>query len=374
MAAKDFYQVLGVSDSAGQDEIKKAYRKLAKQYHPDANPNNAGAAERFKEISEAHSTLSDPEKRKQYDQMRRYGAFDGMPRRPSGAGAGARRGGPGGMGGMGAEDAQGFDFGDLGGLGDIFSSMFGRGRRGGVEEPDGDTLEAVVEVPFRVAMLGGKIPVTLPVTETCSTCKGNGGAPGATFSTCPECQGKGTISFGQGSFAVSRPCPQCRGRGKIPSEKCPTCRGSGEVRTERRVVITVPPGTETGSRILLRGQGQPSHPGGPPGDLIITFQVQPDRFFRREGLDIVADVPINLAQATLGTRLRVRTLDGKKVLLRIPPGTQPGRKFRIKGQGIEKNGRKGDQLVGIQVTVPDKLTPEQEDLMKRFAESAGLPH
>jgi molecular chaperone DnaJ len=146
------------------------------------------------------------------------------------------------------------------------------------------------------------------------------------------------------------------------------------VRTERRVVITVPSGTETGSRILLRGQGQPSRPGGSPGDLIVTFQVQPDRFFRREGLDIVADVPINLAQATLGTRLRVRTLDGKKVLLRIPPGTQPGRRFRIKGQGIEKNGRKGDQLVGIQVTVPDKLTPEQEELMKKFAESAGLPH
>jgi molecular chaperone DnaJ len=375
VAAKDFYQVLGVSDSASQDEIKKAYRKLAKQYHPDANPNNASAAERFKEISEAHSTLSDAEKRKQYDQMRRYGAFDGMPRRPAGAGAGARRGGgPGGMGGMGAEDMSGFDFGDLGGLGDIFSSMFGRGRRGGVEEPEGETLEAVVEVPFRVAMLGGKIPVTLPVTETCPTCKGSGGAPGATFSTCPECKGQGTISFGQGSFAVSRPCPQCRGRGKIPSEKCPTCRGAGEVRTERRVVITVPSGTETGSRILLRGQGQPSRPGGPPGDLIVTFQVQPDRFFRREGLDIVADVPINLAQATLGTRLRVRTLDGKKVLLRIPPGTQPGRRFRIKGQGIEKNGRKGDQLVGIQVTVPDKLTPEQEELMKKFAESAGLPH
>ncbi|MDF3053312.1 MAG: dnaJ [Geminicoccaceae bacterium] len=368
MAAKDFYQVLGVSDSASQDEIKKAYRKLAKQYHPDANPNNASAAERFKEISEAHSTLSDPDKRKQYDQMRRYGAFDGMPRRP----AGARRGGPS---SMGAEDAQGFDFGDLGGLGDIFSSMFGRGgRRSAAAESEGDTLEAVVEVPFRVAMIGGKIPVTLPVTETCSTCSGSGGAPGATFSTCPECQGRGTISFGQGSFAVSRPCPQCRGRGRIPSDKCPTCRGAGEVRTERRITITVPPGTETGSRVLLRGQGQPSSPGGPSGDLIITFQVQSDRFFRREGLDIVADVPINLAQATLGTRLRVRTLDGKKVLLRIPPGTQPGRRFRIKGQGIERNGRKGDQLVGIQVTVPDNLTPEQQELMKRFAESAGLPH
>jgi molecular chaperone DnaJ len=374
VAAKDFYQVLGVQDSASQDDIKKAYRRLAKQYHPDANPNNTGAAERFKEVSEAHATLSDPEKRKHYDQMRRYGAFDGMPRRPAGAGAGRARGGPGGM-DPGEFEAQGFEFGDLGGLGDIFSSIFGRGAAGGRrEDSGGEALEAVVEVPFRVAMLGGKIPVTLPVTETCPTCKGTGGAPGATLSTCPECNGRGTISFGQGNFAVNRPCPLCRGRGKVPSVKCPTCNGAGEVRTERRVVITVPPGTETGERVLLRGQGQPSRPGAPPGDLVITFQVQPDRFFRREGLDIVADVPINLAQAALGTRIRVRTLDGKKVLLRIPPGTQPGRRFRIKGQGLEKNGRRGDQLVGVQITVPESLTSEQQDLMKRFADSAGLKY
>jgi molecular chaperone DnaJ len=373
VAARDFYQVLGVSDSASQEEIKKAYRRLAKQYHPDANPNNAAAAERFKEISEAHSTLSDPEKRKQYDQMRRYGAFDGAPRRPAGAGAG--RSGGGGAPDLGDFGAQGIDFGEMGGLGDIFSSIFGRGRReesrGGA---GGETLEAVVEVPFRVAMLGGKIPVTLPITDTCPTCQGSGGAPGATLSTCPECNGRGTISFGQGSFAVNRPCPQCRGRGKIPSEKCPTCRGAGEVRTERRVVITVPPATETGERVLLRGQGQPSRPGAPAGDLVITFQVQPDRFFRREGLDIVAEVPINLAQAALGTRLRVRTLDGKKVLLRIPPGTQPGRRFRIKGQGLEKNGRRGDQLVGVQVTIPETLTGEQQELMKQFADAAGLKY
>src|SRR6185503_17672531 len=324
-------QVLGVPDSASQDDIKKAYRRLAKQYHPDANPNNPKAAERFKEVSEAHSTLSDPEKRKQYDQMRRFGAFDGMSRRPQGAGASRPAGG-----GMDPGDlsGQGFDFGDLGGLG----------------------------------------PVTLPVTEACPTCTGSGGAPGATWSTCPECKGRGTISFGQGNFAVNRPCPQCRGRGRIPSEKCPTCRGAGEIRAERRVTITVPPATDNGDRVMLRGQGQANGQGSPPGDLVITFQVQPDRFFRREGLDIVADVPINLAQATLGTRLRVRTLDGKKVLLRIPPGTQPGRRFRIKGQGLEKNGRRGDQLVGVQVNVPDELTPEQQELLKKFADSAGLKY
>ncbi len=361
MAAKDFYQVLGVPDAASQEDIKKAYRRLAKQYHPDANPNNPAAAERFKEISQAHSTLSDADKRKQYDQMRRLGAFDGLGRRPAGASRG-----PGG-----APTAEDLDLGDLSGfgLGDIFSSIFGRGRR---EEPRGESLEAVVEVPFRVAMLGGKVPVTMPVVESCPTCAGSGGAPGATITTCPECDGRGTISFGQGSFAVNRPCPRCRGRGKIPSQPCPTCQGAGEVRTERRVMITVPPATESGSKVRLKGQGQPGRAGAPAGDLLITFQVQPDRFFHRDGLDIVCEVPINLAQAVLGTRLRVRTLDGKKVVLRIPPGTQPGRKFRVKGQGLEKNGRKGDQLVGVQVTLPAKLSPEQEALLKQFAESAGM--
>ena len=366
MAAKDFYQVLGVPDSASQADIKKAYRRLAKQYHPDANPDNPKAAERFKEISEAHSVLSDAEKRKQYDQMRRLGAFDGMARGPR-AGAGARPGGrtaP-------DIDVEGMEFGDFGGLGDIFSSIFGRGRQ---EEPRSEVLETLVEVPFRVAMLGGKVPVTLPVSESCPTCAGSGGAPGASWSTCPECNGRGTISFGQGGFAVNRPCPQCRGRGRIPSEPCPTCKGAGDVRTERNVVITVPPGAETGTRVRLRGQGLPGRAGAPAGDLLVTFQVQPDRFFHRDGLDIVCEVPLNLAQAVLGTRLRVRTLDGKKVVLKVPAGTQPGRKFRIKGQGIEKAGRRGDQLVQVQVTVPDTLTPEQQELLKKFAESAGLAY
>jgi molecular chaperone DnaJ len=289
VAAKDFYQVLGVPDSASQGEIKKAYRRLAKQYHPDANPDNAAAAERFKEISEAHSVLSDPEKRRQYDQMRRLGAFEGGPRRSS---AGPRTAGaPGDVG------AEGFDFGDFGGLGDIFSSIFGRGAR--QAEPRGESLEAVVEVPFRVAALGGKITVTLPVTDACPTCAGSGGAPGASWSTCPECNGRGTISFGQGGFAVNRPCPQCRGRGTIPSQPCPTCRGAGDVRTEKRVAITVPPATESGSRIRLRGEGQRSRSGGTPGDIVITFQVQPDRFFRREGLDLVCEVPLKVRNKNL---------------------------------------------------------------------------
>jgi len=368
VAAKDFYQVLGVPDSASQAEIKKAYRRLAKQYHPDANPNNPQAAERFKEISEAHSVLSDADKRKQYDQMRRLGAFDGGMARGPRSTAGGRTAGGGGP----DFRPEGMDFGDFGGLGDIFSSIFGRGRQETTARAE--EIETVVEVPFRVAALGGKVPVTLQVTEPCPTCAGSGGAPGATWSTCPECNGRGTISFGQGGFAVNRPCPQCRGRGRIPSQPCPTCRGAGEIRTERQVIITVPSATETGTRVRMRGQGEPGKSGTPPGDLIVTFQVQPDRFFRREGLDIVCEVPLNIAQAALGTRLRVRTLDGKKVMLRIPAGTQPGRKFRIKGQGVEKNGVRGDQLVQVQVTVPEQLTSEQQDRLKQFAESAGLAY
>jgi len=374
VAAKDFYQILGVADSASQAEIKKAYRRLAKQYHPDANPNNTQAAERFKEISEAHSILSDADKRKQYDQMRKLGAFDGFARRPAGTGArsGAGAGAPGGFGSGGGFSTEDVDLGDLGGfgLGDIFSSIFGRGRR----EERGESLETLLDVPFRVATLGGKVSVNLPVTEACPTCHGSGGAPGASFSTCPECQGRGTISFGQGGFAVTRPCPQCRGRGKIPSEACPTCQGAGEVRTQRRVAITVPPGSESGTKVRLTGQGLPGRPGQPAGDLIVTFQVQPDRFFRRDGLDIICEVPINLAQAVLGTRLRVRTIDGKKVMLKIPAGTQPGRRFRVKGMGIEKNGRRGDQLVEIQVSVPEHVSSEQEELMKRFAEIGKMAY
>lgn len=368
--AKDFYQVLGVPDTATADEIKKAYRRLAKQYHPDANPNNAQAAERFKEISEAHGVLSDADKRKHYDQMRRLGAFDTGFRRSPG-GPGPRPGpGPGGATTGGFDQNVEFDLGGLGGLGDIFSSIFG--RKGREDGAGGDAIETLVEIPFRVAALGGKVPVRLPVTEGCPTCHGSGGAPGAKISPCPECNGRGTVTFGQGGFAVSRPCPQCRGKGKIPSTPCPTCAGAGQVRTEREVLITVPPGTETGAKVRLRGQGQAAQPGAPVGDLVVTFQVEADRFFRREGLDVICEVPLNLAQAVFGTRLRVRTLDGKKVVLRVPPGTQPGRKFRVKGMGIEKGDRKGDQLVQVAVKIPDELSPEQEELLKKFAESSGM--
>lgn len=360
---RDYYQVLGVAEGATTDEIKKAFRRLAKQYHPDRNPNNPQAAERFKEINEAHDVLSDADKRKKYDMLRKYGAF-------AGGGAGARpRGGYGGATGTSGQDlGPDFDISDLGsfgGLGDLFSSIFGKR---GKEEVD-ETVETVVSIPFRTAALGGKVPIVLPMAEVCPACGGKGAAPGATISTCPECKGRGTISFGQGGFAVNRPCPVCRGKGKVPSERCPTCRGSGEVQVEKRIMITVAPGTEDGAKVRLKGQGARGR-----GDLVIQFQVEPDRFFRREGADVISVVPINLAQALLGSRIKVRTLDGRHVVLRIPPGTQVGQKFRIAGQGIERNGKRGDQYVEVKLELPDTLTPEQAEAARQFADKVGLKH
>ena len=377
---KDFYAVLGVSASASQDEIKKQYRKLAARYHPDKNPNDAKAADRFKEISEAYQVLGDADRRKQYDQMRQLGAFGGFgggARSGARPGAGSAGGGFPGGGNFRFEDLG--DLGGLGGLGDIFSSMFGGGATGGTRARNrgperGQDVEMQLEVPFRVAALGDKVPVELEVNEECPTCKGSGAAPGAKLQTCPECNGRGTISFGQGGFAVQRPCPMCLGRGQVPTERCPTCGGSGEVRTRKKVLITVPPGTDSGTRIRLKGQGGRGQHNGPPGDLVITFQVQPDRFFKREGLDVIAPVPINIAQATLGSRISVRTLDGKRVAIRIPPGTSNGKRFRVRGQGIEKDGAKGDLIVQVDVQVPEKLTEDQERAMKEFAEASGLKY
>ena len=344
---KDYYAVLGVSPTATPEEIKKQYRRLAKQHHPDANANEPKAADRFKEISEAYGVVGDAEKRKQYDDMRRLGAFGGI--------GSARPGARGPAGGPGAPPPGGFDFsnidvGGIGGFGDIFSTLFGGaapgragGRPGGAEA--GQTIETTVEVPFRTAALGGKVPVELEVTEECGTCHGSGGAPGASMKQCPECSGRGIISFGQGGFAVNRPCPMCLGRGQIPSERCPTCVGTGQVRTRKKVLVTVPSGAETGTRVRLKGQGGKGAHGGPPGDLVISFAVTPDRFFKREGLDVVAAVPLNVAQATLGSKISVRTLDEKKVAVRIPAGTASGRRFRIRGQGIVKGEQRGDLIV-----------------------------
>ncbi len=372
-----------MSSSASQDEIKKAYRKLAKQYHPDANGNDPKAAERFKEISEANNVLSDAVKRKQYDEMRRLGAFEGFAgARGGGGGFGGGRPGTGGPGGPGGAnfDFSNVDIGGLGGLGDLFSSIFNQsgrtaGSAGRGRAPErGQSVETQAEVPFRTAVAGGKIPVTLEVTEECPTCHGSGAAPTAIMKVCPECSGRGTVSFGQGSFAVNRPCPVCLGRGQVPSQPCQTCNGSGEVRTRKKVMITVPPGSDTGTKVRLKGQGGRGANGGPAGDLIVEFTVRPDRFFRREGRDLVATVPLNIAQATLGSKISVRTLDDKKVALRIPPGTPSGKRFRVRGQGVQKGDERGDLIVEVTIATPEHLTDEQEKMMRDFAESGGLKY
>jgi molecular chaperone DnaJ len=367
---KDYYQLLGVPENASADEIKKAYRRLAKQNHPDANRNDPQAAERFKEIGEAYGILSDDAKRKQYDQMRKnpfagFGFGGQTGRRPAEQ--------------PGASEVR-FNFddlGDVGGLGDIFSSLFDRtarrrSTRPSEREPRARGVEYVVEISFALAARGGKITIEVPMTDDCPVCNGSGNAPGSKPRTCPECNGKGTISFGQGGFAVSRPCPNCMGRGQVPTDPCRNCNGTGHVREQRQIVLTVPAGVDTGSKLRLTGQGEKGAPGTTAGDLIVTFRVKPDRFFRREGLDVHSTVPINIAQALLGSKIRVRTVDDKKVALRIPPGTQSGTRFRIPGQGLEKAGHRGDQYVQVKVEVPEKLDEEQEKLAREFARAANL--
>jgi molecular chaperone DnaJ len=356
---KDYYQTLGVSESAEAGEIKKAYRKLAKQHHPDANPENRGAADKFKEVSEAYSVLSDPDKRKQYDRMRRFSSFDDF--------AAAR-----GAGDAGSEG--GFSFDDLGGgIGDIFSSIFdfGRGRKRQAAQKGRD-IEHSVEVPFSTAARGGHITINVPVTEECATCDGSGARPGTSTTRCPECSGSGVRSFKQGDFAINRPCPACFGRGDIATDPCPSCAGTGRVTSQRSVSLRVPAGAENGSRVRMSGMGERGPGGGPPGDLIIKFEIKKDRFFKRRGLDIYCTVPINIAQATLGSKLRVRTVDGKRVVLRVPPGTSSGTKFRIPKMGVEKDGRMGDQYVEVKITVPEELDERGKELIKELAEVEGI--
>ena len=368
-STRDYYQVLGVSETASADDIKRAYRKLAKQYHPDANQNDPTAAERFKEVGEAYAVLSDSTKRAQYDQMRKMGPFGGYRAGRPGAGAG----------GMGAQGFE-FDLGDIssmGGLGDLFSSMFDFGRRGrprgggGAAPQRGQNVEYTVDVPLAMAARGGKLNVSIPMSQTCTVCAGSGATPGTGMMSCPECGGSGSVSFVQGGFAVARPCPNCYGRGQVPSDPCRNCGGSGTVREQKAVALRVPAGVDTGSRLRLSGQGE-HVAGGQPGDLVVTFRVLPDPFFTREGLDLHCTVPINVAQATLGSKVRVRTVDNRKVTLTIPPGTQSETKFRLAGQGIEKGGQRGDQFVKVRITVPEQLSEEQERHMREFAREAGL--
>jgi molecular chaperone DnaJ len=371
MAQKDYYEILGLSENASDQEIKKAYRRLAKKYHPDANPNNKMAEQRFKEVSEAHDVLSNPQKRKQYDQLRKMGqgGFTGFEGFKGYEDVFSRRGAKG----------RTFTFEDLGGfgdLGDLFSNYFDMGeasRRKRWGPQKGADLYAEVEIPFDLAISGGKTPIELKKEEACPTCGGTGAKPGTTMSTCPECGGSGMVSFAQGGFAVSRPCPRCLGRGKIISTPCPQCGGRGQILHTKRILINIPAGINDGAQLRLRGQGQPGVAGGPAGDLIVKVKVGRHRFFQRRGKDIFCRVPINLAQASLGSKIRVRTLDGK-VDLKIPPGTQSGTKFRLKGRGVEADGSKGDQYVEVLVEIPRNLSEKQKKLMEEFAKEGGLRH
>jgi len=367
VAAKDYYEVLGVSPDSDASEIKKAYRKLARTYHPDTRPDDPQAEERFKQISEAYRVLSDPEKRKQYDQMRTMGAqgFAGQPR-------GGGTGGQAGWQSIDLEDLEGF-----GGFSDLFASIFGQrgrpgARPGGRTRPEprrGADRRVTVGVPFEAAARGGEITVEVPLEDDCPRCEGSGAEPGTAAETCPRCGGSGQVSLRQGGFAVQRPCPSCAGRGTRIDTPCTSCRGEGTVTRRRRVKVKVPAGIEDGDRIRLRGKGEPGPAGGPPGDLFLTVKVRPDRFFHREGLDIVCTVPINVVKAMLGTKVRVRTIRGEKVEVRVPPGTQSGSRLRLRGLGIRKNGKVGDQIVEIAVKVPEKLSDEERELVERLGEN-----
>ena len=378
---KDFYEILGVGESADSDEIKKAYRRLAKKYHPDANPGNKAAEDRFKEVSEAYDVLSDTQKRAQYDQMRKLGGgmfsgggFQGQDFRDifGGAGRGAGYGGGGGSGGGGFSYE---DLGGLGGLGDLFSRLFGGGVSTGSYGPQSsEDIGLELEIPFEQAVSGGKTTITVPKEENCSVCHGTGARPGSKRTTCPECRGRGSVSFSQGGFAVSRPCPRCLGRGVLTGDPCDACAGRGTARRSKKYVVTIPPGVSTGEKIRLRGQGEPGVSGGPPGDIVIQFRVGPHSFFERRGANIYCTVQLNIAQAVLGTKVRVRTVDGHRVELKIPAGVQSGATFRLKGMGLKKNGLQGDQFVTVEIVTPKDVTEKQRKLMEEFAKDGGLKH
>jgi molecular chaperone DnaJ len=356
---KDFYAILGVSEDASAQDVKKAYRKLAQQLHPDANPGDRSAEERFKEVGRAYSVLSDPKKRAEYDEARRLvrsGSFGGF---PGGGGFGNQR--------VRVEDFG--DLGDLGGLGGLFGNLFGGGRNQQRAARRGRDVESEVTLGFEEAVRGATIPLQLRGPAPCHTCKGTGAEPGTLPRMCPTCNGRGTVTRDQGLFGLSSPCPTCQGRGTVIDRPCKTCHGSGtEVRT-RELRVRVPTGVSDGAVVRLKGQGEPGAAGAPAGDLIVKVHVTPHPLFGRRGQDVTMTVPVTFAEAALGTELTVPTLDGQ-VTLKIPAGTQNGRTFRVKGRGVAGNGRAkpgGDLLVTVQVAVPEKLSRKERELLREFA-------
>ncbi len=362
MEKRDYYDVLGVSKSATADEIKKAYRKLARQYHPDVNKDNPDAAEKFKECSEAYSVLSDEKKRAQYDQFG-HAAFDGA------AGAG-------GAGGFGGFDFSGFG-GAGGGMEDIFDMFFGGGgrSRGGRQAGPqrGSDLRFDMEITFEEAAFGVEREINLTRDEQCPKCKGSGAEPGSKVETCPECHGTGQVSFTQntmfGQMRNVRPCSRCHGEGKIITEPCKECKGKGTVRKTKKLKVKIPAGVNDGSRLRVSGEGEAGMRGGPSGDLYVYLYVKPHKFFERDGNTVLCEVPINIVQAPVGDEIKVPTLDGQ-VTMKIPEGTQPGQVLRLKGKGIPslRGGSRGDQLVRIKVVVPKKLSEKQKDALRKFAD------
>ncbi|QNU68549.1 molecular chaperone DnaJ [Ruminiclostridium herbifermentans] len=355
---RDYYEVLGVSKSASDAELKKAYRNLAKKYHPDVNPGDKNAEAKFKEINEAYEVLSDPQKKSRYDQYGHAGVD------------------PNGFGGAG-----GFSDFDFGGIGDIFESFFGgsgfggrsRSRRGPQKGAD---LKYAVEISFEEAAFGIERELTIGRMEICSKCTGSGAKPGTEASTCKHCNGTGQVQIRQntpfGQFINQKTCDVCRGEGKIITDPCPACNGKGKLRNNVKIKVNIPAGIDDGQTISLRGEGDPGSKGGPNGDLLINVRVKPHPLFKRQGNDIVCDEPITFVQAALGAEIEVPTLDGK-VKYTVPEGTQTGSVFRLRGKGIpylRGNGR-GDQYVKVNIEVPKKLSERQKELLREFAEISG---
>ena len=349
---RSLYEVLGLEKGASQEEIKKAYRKLARQYHPDKNPGDTEAEEMFKEVQAAYDVLSDPEKRQQYDS---WGSPSGRPEF-----------GPGG--------SFTFDFGDFGDLGDLLGGIFS-GRRGGMraESPRGrrgQDVEVELNLSFEDALRGVETTIPVSLESACSTCKGSGAKPGTLPKTCPQCGGRGVVSEAQGLFALSQPCPRCRGNGTIIEDPCPTCRGTGRERRTRRFKVKIPAGVRDGTRIRLRGKGEAGYGGAPAGDLYVVTRVAPSTLFRRRGdADLEIEVPVTYPEAALGATVEVPTPDGR-VSLKVPPGTQDGKLLRIKGRGVPrlKGSGRGDLIARVRVTVPSKLSKEERKAVEQLRE------
>jgi molecular chaperone DnaJ len=355
--SKNLYDALGVAKNASQDEIKKAYRKLARQYHPDRNPGEASAEERFKEVQGAYDVLSDPEKRKQYDT---FGTAGG-------------RGAPGDNG----FDARNFNFnvGDLGDLGDLLGGLFGRGRGRAQQQPRGmrgADLEAEVNLSFEDSLRGVETRIPVAVDVPCSQCGGSGAKPGTAPVICPECNGRGVVAESQGLFALSQPCPRCRGNGTVIEDPCPKCHGSGRERRTKRYTVKIRPGVKDGTRIRLKGKGEPGSGGGPPGDLYVVTRVQPSPLYRRRGDDLVIDVPVTYSEAALGATVQVPTPDGPAISLKVPAGSQDGKLLRVRGRGAPKlsGSGKGDLLARLRLSVPTKLTKAERDALENLQKAS----